>query len=218
MRVLKFLFAAVCMLCLSMPVLADVMPYYGSSLSKDTIGFLQVPKSFHLYKSPSLDSQDLDFLTWTNSEVQLSSGKYDSVNTFAALVPSKSFAFCTVVDEQDGWYKIIYDKKHNLSGWVKPTIKEDFWNLREFYQIFGKKYGLYYLRDIPEAKKNLYSAPADDAQKVGGFNIVKYIKLTIIRGNWALISVLDLDSSIKTGFIRWRSNDGQLYLFPQLDE
>ena len=45
-------------------------------------------------------------------------------------------------------------------------------------------------------------------------NIPQQIKLVVLRGNWALVSVLDMDKTPKTGYIRWRSDDGVRYFFP----
>ena len=65
-----------------------------------------------------------------------------------------------------------------------------------------------------DGTKKLHSAPAETSQELGGFDVVKYIKLTIIRGNWALVSVIDMANVPKTGFVKWRNADGQLYMFP----
>ena len=37
------------------------------------------------------------------------------------------------------------------------------------------------------------------------------IKLTVIRGNWALVSVQDLEEVPKTGYLKWREKDGTIY-------
>ena len=42
------------------------------------------------------------------------------------------------------------------------------------------------------------------------------IVLNVIRGNWALVTVVDIDRTPKTGYIRWRSDDGVKYLFPDI--
>ena len=45
---------------------------------------------------------------------------------------------------------------------------------------------------------------------------IKQIKLTAIRGNWALVSVFDIDKTPKTGYIKWRSDSGIIYAFPNI--
>lgn len=213
-KITKFIFSAVLFLFLSAPVFADVLPYYKSNITKDVIGFIQVPESFNVYSEPTQASELLETLSWNKTEVKYSGGTMEPYLVFAVMLYEKRLAFCTVLDEQDGWYKIVYDREKQLSGWIKPAIPQDFWNLREFYTSYGKKYGLYYFKDAPDGTKKLHSAPAETSQELGGFDVVKYIKLTIIRGNWALVSVMDMANVPKTGFVKWRNADGQLYMFP----
>ena len=42
------------------------------------------------------------------------------------------------------------------------------------------------------------------------------INLTAIKGNWALVSVFDIDRTPKTGYVRWRSPNGVKYYFPAM--
>ena len=44
----------------------------------------------------------------------------------------------------------------------------------------------------------------------------KKINLTAIKGNWALVSVYDIDKTPKTGYLRWRSDEGVIYAFPNI--
>ena len=37
-----------------------------------------------------------------------------------------------------------------------------------------------------------------------------------MRGNWALVSVADIDQVPKTGYMRWRGDDGKIYAFPNI--
>lgn len=217
MRVLKFTISLLVLLFLSLPAFCDVLPYYTSNITKDVIGFIQVPESFNIYSEPSQDSELLETLSWNKTEVKYSEGVMEPYLVFAVMLYDKRLAFCTVLDEQNGWYKVLYNREKELSGWIKPAIPQDFWNLREFYSSYGKKYGLYYFKDAPEPTKKLHSGPADSSQEIGGFDIVKYIKLTIIRGNWALVSVMDMRNIPKTGFVKWRNPDGQLYMFPKFE-
>ena len=62
-----------------------------------------------------------------------------------------------------------------------------------FYNIYGKKYGLYQLKQAPDAS-NIIRVGADNfSQVVGELNMPKKIVLNVIKGNWALVSVVDLD-------------------------
>ena len=83
-----------------------------------------------------------------------------------------------------------------------------------FYNTYGKKYGLRLLKSAPETCKDIKASPEDLAQTISTINMPQKINLSVIRGNWALVSVMDLDRMPKTGYIRWRSDDGIRYFFP----
>ena len=85
-----------------------------------------------------------------------------------------------------------------------------------FYNMYGRKYGLRILKDAPEEVNTLHAKSEDLAQGVAKINYVKQIKLTKISGNWALVSVFDIDKVPKMGFMKWRGNDGVIYAFPNI--
>ena len=87
---------------------------------------------------------------------------------------------------------------------------------RNFYNLYGRKYGLRILKNTPKDLEVLRAKPEDLSQTVSKFNYVKQIKLTVIRGNWALVSVMDLDEVPKTGYMKWRESDGTIYSFPNI--
>lgn len=199
--------------------LASILPTYTTTVPKNVYGFLNLNKSFVIYEKPDNNAKIIETVNWNSSEVLLkNNARMDLAQLFAVLVPSRNFAFCYVMDEDDGWYQILYNKEENKTGWVKPTKTDDFWTLKDFYTYFGKEYSLYYLRDTSKRLRTLKSAPSDDAQSLQGFNVTKNIKLILIKGNWALVSIVDFESSVpKTGYVKWRDSDGALYLFPKMD-
>ena len=119
--------------------MADVMPYYTGSISNETIGFLQVPQSFKLYLYPREDSQNIENISWTNNAVKLNKSTIEPSALFVAQVDSQNLAFCMVVDMQDDWYKIIYDKTSNKTGWIKISKADDFWSLKDLYPYYFLK-------------------------------------------------------------------------------
>lgn len=198
-------------------VFADVMPYYSTSISKDTIGFIQVPpKSFNIYLYPREDSLILDTVKWNNQEIGLLKNSLEPREFFSVHKPSLGVAMCMVVDEQDDWYKIVYDKLNRKTGWIKAESQYDFWGLRDFVSFYGKKYGLYYMKNVDYHKRGIYSGAYQESQKLGGFTMIKSIKLNKVSGNWVLVTVTDLDSKPKIGYIRWREDDGTIIVFPKL--
>lgn len=217
MKIFRYLILFSLLFLFNLPVMADVMPYYTGSLSKETIGFLQVPKSFKLYLYPRYDSQIIDTVQWTNTEVKLKNKTIEPSALFAAQIQSKGMAFCMVIDEnEDNWYKIIYDKTTNSSGWIKAGSEDDFWGLRDFYSFYGRRYGLYYMKNIDYRNRGIYSGADENSQKLAGFILIKSIILKKVSGNWVLVSVIDLGSQPKIGYIQWRETDGSILLFPKL--
>ena len=41
------------------------------------------------------------------------------------------------------------------------------------------------------------------------------IKFTVIKGNWALVTAIENNMG-KTGYMRWRSDNGEIYAFPAI--
>ena len=65
--------------------------------------------------------------------------------------------------------------------------------------MYGRKYGLRLLKDTPDEIEVLHAKSEDLSQNIGKLRYVKQIRLTAIRGNWALVSVVDIDQTPKTG-------------------
>ena len=72
------------------------------------------------------------------------------------------------------------------------------------------------MKDAPEDVETLHAKSEDLSQNVSKLRYVKQIRLTAVRGNWALVSVVDIDKTPKTGYLRWRSDDGKIYAFPNI--
>ena len=114
------------------------------------------------------------------------------------------------------WVEVIYNNLTGDKGWIKKDDPYKFSTWINFYNMYGKKYGLYILKGSPESIKLMKSGTDNQSQTVATMNLPSKINLNAIRGNWALVSVLDLDKSPKTGYIEWRSPDGVKYLFPDI--
>ena len=74
------------------------------------------------------------------------------------------------------------------------------------------------MKNIDYRKRGLYSGAYDEAQKLGGFTLIKNIRPHKVSGNWVLVTVVDLDSKPKIGYIRWRLDDGTIIVFPRFDK
>lgn len=194
-----------------LPVFADTMPYYIDSIPKTTIGMYQTDDKITIFSHPD-----------PNSKIILENKfSYDPEtmpdNTFAVLINEKKLGFLYVTDiYDDGWIEVLYDKTTNARGWVKTIDNMQFLPWINFYNLYGRKYGLRLLKNTPNDIRCLHSKPEDLSQIISKFNFIKQIKLTVIRGNWALVSVMDIDKTPKTGFLKWRNIDGQIYAFPDI--
>lgn len=204
-------FLIIVMMLLALPVMADTMPFYMDSIPKSALGLFQTDKEVVLFLHPEGNSNIIKRMNFSYNPEAMP----DSV--FAVLINEKKLGFLYVTDIGDeGWVEVIYDKRTGARGWVQTQDQMQFLPWRNFYNLYGRKYGLRYLKDAPEDLEVLRAKPEDLAQIVSKFNFVKQIKLTVIRGNWALVSVMDLDKVPKTGYMKWRDNDGTIYAFPNI--
>ena len=196
---------------LALPVFADTMPFYVGSIPDGVIGMYQTDKEITLYSHPEANSQVIKKMEFSYNPETMP----DSV--FALLLNDKKLGFLYVSDiDEDGWVQVVYDKQTRAKGWVQTVDRMQFLPWLNFYNLYGRKYGLRLMKDAPDATKVLHAKPEDLSQNVSKLNYIKQIKLTTIRGNWALVSVFDLDKTPKTGYLRWRSNDGVIYAFPNI--
>ena len=204
----KQIITLMAILTTALTVWAGYMPYYSNSIPNQALGVYQVTDTLTIYDVPDDKAKEVFVLNINYKDMQ--------EGVFAAFVPEKNLSFLYVTDVGDGWVEVIYVKDKNLRGWVKLEDKFLFSSWLTFYNMYGRKYGLKLMKDLPEVHKVLKSAPEDDAQVVSRINYPQVIKLTALRGNWALVSVLDMDKTPKTGFLKWRDSNGAIYAFPEI--
>ena len=191
---------------LILPVFADTMPYYTNA-----IGLYQTGEKLTVFSHPEANSRIVKTFDFSYNPENMPDG------LFGFLLNEKKLGFIYVSDiGDDGWVEIIYDKKTGAKGWVMTEDRFQFMPWINFYNMYGRKYGLRILKDAPEEVNVLHAKSEDLSQGVAKINYAKSIKLTKISGNWALVSVLDLDKTLKMGYIRWRSDNGQIYAFPNI--
>lgn len=207
---MKKILILICMLFM-MPVFADVMPYYMNSIPKNVIGVYQTGDSVEIYSHPESNSKVIKRMNFSYNPETMPDG------VFALLLNDKKLGFLYVSDiGDDGWIEVIYDKHTGAKGWVLTEDRFQFLSWLNFYNMYGRKYGLRLLKDTPDEIEVLHAKSEDTSQNVAKLNYVKQIKLTAVRGNWALVSVFDIDKTPKTGYLRWRSNEGVIYAFPNI--
>ena len=205
----KFLISLI--MFLTLPAFADTMPFYLESIPKNMLGLYQTDTELTLYSHPDSNSDVIKKMSFSYNPETMP----DSV--FAVLINEKKLGFLYVSDISDeGWVQVVYDKRVGAKGWVQTVDRMQFLPWLNFYNLYGRKYGLRILKDAPNDIEVLKAKSEDLSQTVSKLNYVKQIKLTVIRGNWALVSALDLDKTPKTGYLRWRGDDGTIYAFPNI--
>lgn len=204
-------FLIILCLFLMMPVWADTMPFYMNSIPKNAIGMYQTGENITLYSNPEANSAVIKKLDFSYNPETMPD------NVFAVLLNEKKLGFLYVSDiGDDGWVEVIYDKITGAKGWVQTEDRFQFLQWLSFYNMYGRKYGLRILKDAPDEIETLHAKSEDLSQNVATLRFVKQIKLTVIRGNWALVSVVDIDKTPKTGYMKWRGTDGTIYAFPNI--
>ena len=193
------------------PVFADTMPFYTDSIPKDAIGMYQTGENITIFSHPEANSHVLKTFQFSYNPETMPDG------VFALLLNEKKLGFLYVSDIGDeNWIEVIYDRQTGARGWVQTEDRFQFLPWLSFYNMYGRKYGLRLLKDAPDEIEVLHAKSEDLSQNVAKLRFVKQIRLTAVRGNWALVSVVDIDQTPKTGYLRWRSNDGVIYAFPNI--
>ena len=211
----KLIVLLVLLMGLILPVnAANILPVSVEPNDLRTIGVYQVPKTITLYEAPEEGSKVINTIQWSPVDIFPEGVKFQDL--FVVFVPEKELGYVAVTDEIEEWVQIIYNNKTGETAWIKKDDPYKFMSWIHFYNMYGRKYGLYILKGAPDSVKNIRSATDDSAQFLAEMNMPTKIKLNVIRGNWALVSVLDLDRAPKTGYIRWRGDDGIRYLFPDI--
>ena len=192
-------------------VFADTMPFYMNSTPKTAIGLYQTDKTLTLRTNPDANAPLIKNFEFSYEPETM------PVNLFAVLLNDKKLGFLYVTDiDEDGWVEVIYDKQTGATGWTQTQDKMQFLPWVNFYNLYGRKYGLSLLKDAPKDIYTLYSQCEDNSQAISKLNYVQKIKMVKVSGNWVLVTVMDLDKTPKSGWLKWRNSDGTIYAFPAI--
>lgn len=192
----------------------NILPEYINIENTNTLGLYQAPNEIVLYKEPDESSNLVHSVSWIGSKIFPEAIKQKDL--FVVYLPDKNLGMLAVTDETEDWVQVIYNNSTGAKGWIKKDDPYRFMSWIMFYNMYGRKYGLKMLKEIPDDAKILHSSTDEKSQTVGTINMPQKINLTAIRGNWALVSVFDVDKTPKTGYIKWRSETGVKYYFPDI--
>lgn len=217
----KCLISLIILLMSSAFALADKIPYSSKSIKHYGIGLLKIDSDFDIYDRPENNAKVLKHITLpidkNKSAIVQESKK--SINPYVVSIPSQKQFFASIYEyPEKNWVQIYYNQNGKEIGWVKMPEKSNFMTWKEFIFKYGKKNGIVLMKDVPTSQYKLYAQDIETAQVVDEFTYPEYIALRIIRGNWALITVVDTGMVYKTGWFRWRTDDGKLRVFPKMKE
>lgn len=193
---------------------ADVMPDTVNLIRTNTLGVYQVSSPIVLYAEPDEKSEVKTVIKYTKNSLEPLSLVFKDV--FVVYKADKDLALMAVTDENEDWVEVIYDNVKGSTGWLKKDDPYKFSTWVNFYTMYGRKYGLYMLKGAPDKVKEIHGSPDETSKIISTINYPIKMNLSVIRGNWALLSILDVDRTPKTGFVRWRSEDGVKYMFPDI--
>ncbi|MBR2068138.1 MAG: hypothetical protein IJ877_00100 [Candidatus Gastranaerophilales bacterium] len=213
-------FVIVFLIFLNCIALADVMPYYINSLRRNGIGFTSIQSPLVMRRTPSNDGEILetlnfDFKGQANCLINKSRCSVDEI--FAAYSEKNKIALLTTIDESENWSLVCFNQTQNpVCGWVDEKVNK-YYNWTDFFNMYGKKYGLYLFKDLQKADKVLFGAPMKQTNTTGSIEMPKKIIPWLVRGNWVLVKVVDFGAQNKTGWLNYRDDRGKLKLFVKFD-
>lgn len=157
---------------------------------------------------------------------------------FFCFYPELDVAMMAVTgDDEAGWVEVIYDQNGQKTGWVKiknapkPAMSASpslppldlgepvhfgvYQTWLEFMKLNAKASGVYWLSGVTEYNRSVRQSDSDDAKFIP-VTIIRDLKVRHVRGNWLLVEVLDFERNTPIGWVRWRDDNGNLMVFPNV--
>jgi hypothetical protein len=213
----KLFFILLSVFFLTQTAFANIMPRYTTSVNYYGIGILRVSNLTKIYEKQDENSDIIQKIYWDNGKNFKTSDGTKPEDTFIAYIPTSNYAFLSVEDENENWVLVYYNQKTGKTGWVKKDAAiNEFYTWADFINTYGRKNGIYAFKDTPREERVLYGTAQEDAQIVDNWEIAKHINPWYINGNWVMVKVLDYDNAQKTGYLKWRTNEGKLLIFVDL--
>lgn len=213
-----FLILTIFALTNTLSLAADRIPSSSKSIRHYGIGVLKLQEDFCIFAKPDEKSKNIQkFILPVPQQSAIIKETQKTVNPYIVSIPKKHEFYAAVSEyPEEDWIEIYFNQNGKETGWTKISDKSDFLTWKEFVYKYGKKNGLTLMKDVPDSEFRLYSQDNEDSQIVDEFTYPQYISLRMIRGNWMLITVVDSGNIYKTGWFRWRTDDGKLRVFPKM--
>ena len=216
----KIILALFLIITLAFPAFCvEYIPKYKGNIPNYGIGLYFGTGKATVYEAPDVNSPIVAELSWDSETAKINNESTSPKNIFAVFLPKKALSAFIVVDEQGTEFtKIIYNTPQQLTGWIKNEEQNKAFYWRQLFYKYGKTKGLNLFLNTPKEEKILRLTPEELGETSYTFVFPKYIRLQLIKGNWALLKVVDYDSEQKVGWFKWRNEDGTLNMFPQFEE
>ncbi len=167
-------------------------------------------------------------------------------NVFICFYPGLDVAILPVLsDNGQGWVEVLYSQTGKKSGWVRlkaapsadsqssstktdteiahnvttastePTHFGAYQTWLEFMRLNARVNGIYWLSGVSAYNRSLRTKNEDTATLLQ-VTIMRSLKVRFVRGNWLLVEALDFEHNTPIGWVRWRDDDGNLMVFPNI--
>jgi hypothetical protein len=205
-------------------------------------GVYFAPYRFTLYSEPKDGAATIAVVEWSQKSsingIRMSSPGGSPMSAYAdklfiSYYPTLNVAMMAVVSENgQGWAEVVYDQQAHKTAWVrlglpdetqpKSTASADdlshfgvFQTWFEFMKLNAKSSGIYWLTGVADYNRALRSKDEDTAKLIS-ITIIRKLKVRYVRGNWLLVEIQDFEMNSPIGWVRWRDDDGNLMIFPNL--
>ena len=189
---------------------ADFVPQYSKTITVWGIGGVFVGQDYLIFDEPKDDAGLLQRVIWDEKGNVTCKGDCDDGMLFTLFVPSKKAVILSAVDENENWAQVCYGQKSGKLGWIRLSDDNKFTPWSQYLIKYGKTHSFYMFKDIPKDENRLYSQPEDGAKSVDSWELAKQITPWYVKGNWAMVKVINFDNTQKTGWLKWRTADGAL--------
>jgi hypothetical protein len=209
--------------------MASYVPTQKAAILHPGQGVWYAPWQFVVYQQPDLNSPKLAEVLWGSSHTSLTDTLHNipiqANQCMIAFYPEHQLGLLTVVgDAEPNWLEVIWDQKTGQTGWVQGSLQWQAGTLptvgtyqtwTEFMLTHAKPAGFKWFVGVPDSIKQLHTQADDYAKVIPSFYLQK-LKVLHFRGNWMLVQGLDLERNTPIGWMRWREENGELLVFPQL--
>jgi hypothetical protein len=203
-------------------------------------GIYFAPYRFKVYAEPREDATVLGEFRWgrhtRSNQVDIFRPNGDHVTmaanrVFFCFYPELDVAMLAVTgDEEGGWLEVMYDQQGKKTGWLKqadirvaaengkdalPAHFGVYQTWLDFMKLNAKASGIYWLSGVSEYQRSVRFKDEDTASLIP-ITVIRDLKVRHVRGNWLLVEVLDFERNTPIGWVRWRDDDGNLMVFPNI--